>query len=824
MGITNGMALLLRAGIFLLIIFSYISCSKKNAVHPNISNKVPYTISKKVGTGNDTATGQPFNNVESGINGSPRWELLASRTGRLFTVNGTTCWRDKEGVMRCIGAYWGIPDIPEFKSSLPPIRIDPGKQFSLNSPWHYACFLDDTLKFTQCWPKQTGPGNVLPEITENAIQVGVTDKHFWAVANNKTFLWYHTNAIVFDSPVQLAYADRLVLGLDEKGTVSTGKNNAPILEELAGSKKIDGNSGEICGLNNDHVLKCRKKKNIWIEDKMYSDGRKMYPEPVVSIVADVKSFLCNHRVGNHEATCVLLQSGNVKCWDSKIQKLYQPRPESPIGIFSIESSEPIAEIVGSVNEGNRVGMYATGVSGKLFWADLSDEKSTFVPVSPDLRKPAMVEANQYQICLLSTEGDVFCGQMCTQKDCDPSPDRLSRMSVLKNIEELSMSPTHMCALSKNDQLFCWGENTAFQLGSGHSYSVQNFSRGLPSYVQLPSGEWRDLLQSSMCPSQKLTDKNINDIYLANYRFIWALGNDGYVRHASHCGCACNHEPCKPDDSIECLNGGGGSTGLANCGDMRGDSDKKTKPPFKVSAYDATNSYTTKWIRMDRVKDVVAFAGDYEGVDMLNAKGQLWRWRVVNPYDYTGDYKKLSPKNIASIPAFGYAITKTNSLISTYPNRHLEPIENVLGAAIVYDDGCAVKQDGTVWCWGDFKMDQHSWLRWKQRYTAKQVPNLSQVVDVGLITETSHMGVDGYACALKKDGTVWCWSSSQRHKCLGKRDEPDSNIPAKVLGVENATKIFLWHEQACAASGDKLLCWGENILGPKFSEVPMEIKY
>jgi len=66
--------------------------------------------------------------------------------------------------------------------------------------------------------------------------------------------------------------------------------------------------------------------------------------------------------------------------------------------------------------------------------------------------------------------------------------------------------------------------------------------------------------------------------------------------------------------------------------------------------------------------------------------------------------------------------------------------------------CALKRDGTVWCWGYNRYGQLGDGTRMDRYTPVQVVNLTDVIQIS--AGALH------TCALKRDGTVWCWGHNE----------------------------------------------------------------
>lgn len=117
--------------------------------------------------------------------------------------------------------------------------------------------------------------------------------------------------------------------------------------------------------------------------------------------------------------------------------------------------------------------------------------------------------------------------------------------------------------------------------------------------------------------------------------------------------------------------------------------------------------------------------------------------------------------------------------------------------------CAVKTDGTVWCWGHNNSGQLG---------NGNTTNQTRPVQVSGLTGAIHVEAhEEYACALKSNGTVWCWGINNVGQ-LGNGTTTNSTTPVQVTGLTDATQLSVGYYHACALKSDGTVrCWGWNIL-------------
>jgi alpha-tubulin suppressor-like RCC1 family protein len=146
-------------------------------------------------------------------------------------------------------------------------------------------------------------------------------------------------------------------------------------------------------------------------------------------------------------------------------------------------------------------------------------------------------------------------------------------------------------------------------------------------------------------------------------------------------------------------------------------------------------------------------------------------------------------------------------------------------AIGNNFACVVRTSGTVWCWGRNDVGQLG------------APSGSGEVPCGATTGTCRekpgpvqglndvkeiaASTSGGMCAVKKDGTVWCWGqNSVGPGELGHDPNTDENcgvacarVPRQVAGITGAQWVSMGEDSTCITTlaGDAF-CWGNNLYG------------
>jgi hypothetical protein len=116
--------------------------------------------------------------------------------------------------------------------------------------------------------------------------------------------------------------------------------------------------------------------------------------------------------------------------------------------------------------------------------------------------------------------------------------------------------------------------------------------------------------------------------------------------------------------------------------------------------------------------------------------------------------------------------------------------------------CALLSDGTVSCWGDNSRGQCGAAVSAPILAPRQVPGLAA------ITGIAANAAGDYTCALRDDGTVWCWGANDMGQ-LADATRIDQGQPRPVDGLPSpATMIAAGPYMGCATlTNSRAFCWG-----------------
>jgi alpha-tubulin suppressor-like RCC1 family protein len=120
--------------------------------------------------------------------------------------------------------------------------------------------------------------------------------------------------------------------------------------------------------------------------------------------------------------------------------------------------------------------------------------------------------------------------------------------------------------------------------------------------------------------------------------------------------------------------------------------------------------------------------------------------------------------------------------------------------------CALTAAGKAFCWGRNASGQLGDGSTRARNRPVEVKGID---DLTLISPGGgYLG--GFTCALKKNGTVWCWGNNLYGQLGGRAISNRQPRPRRVAGLKNIVSVQAGGLHTCAvAENGETRCWGRN---------------
>jgi alpha-tubulin suppressor-like RCC1 family protein len=123
--------------------------------------------------------------------------------------------------------------------------------------------------------------------------------------------------------------------------------------------------------------------------------------------------------------------------------------------------------------------------------------------------------------------------------------------------------------------------------------------------------------------------------------------------------------------------------------------------------------------------------------------------------------------------------------------------------------CGLRIDGTLWCWGSNLFGELG------SGTGTGAANTPQQVGSDADWVSLNVGSGGSACAVRTDGTAWCWGADPFGSLLGNGMSTNTAIttPQRVGSDSNWLSLSPSAQNNCGLRADGTAwCWGGNSQG------------
>lgn len=334
---------------------------------------------------------------------------------------------------------------------------------------------------------------------------------------------------------------------------------------------------------------------------------------------------------------------------------------------------------------------------------------------------------------------------------------------------------HTCGIKSNDSLWCWGWNGSGQIGDNSTTQ-----RNAPTAIS-GGGTWK-----YVGLGRHYSENHTCGIKTDNSLFCWGANSQGKLgdntttnrltptavvggKPWSSVSPGGYYHTCGIDTQ-KSLNCWGHDSSYPVLGVV--DNRKNYKIPILVSGNDV-------WTDL-------AVAGLYGEQFSCGIKsgGSLWCWGWN--MDYLGNLLGIgaTEQTVPTLVTGGGSWTKIDA-------GHYSL--------------CGIKTDGSLLCWGTNYYGNLGDGTFVDRGAPTQITESGPWIDLSI---SGYYG-DETVCAIKQDGTLWCWGYNGEGQ-IGNGTTTESEFPTQVSGGGTWKQVAVGKTHTCGLKSDNTLwCWGEN---------------
>jgi alpha-tubulin suppressor-like RCC1 family protein len=579
------------------------------------------------------------------------------------------------------------------------------------------------------------------------------------------------------------------------GSTSSDSRAPVVVRDLAGATQLSVGNEHACALKSDGTVACWGAN----ADGQLGDGT-MTPRSAPTSVPDLSGV--TEVVAGYETTCAVTTAGTAYCWGEN--------NDGELGVGDTAAHPRPTEVVGvtgatHVAVGNDFTCVLTA-AGFVFCAGLNDEgqlgNGTFTnssrPVTTLIPVGAVsLEAGSSHACARDEVNGAWCWGLAGDGrtlDASYGTHPIPVRGLVKDVEAISAGGEHTCVLDLTGAIRCAGFNRRGQLGDGRAITTGGpvAVSGVTNAVSVVAGARHAC--AVQADGQVLCWGENDDGEAGNGSFVGAqtvphvvygiAAPDLLVAGAQHT-CARSS-----DGTLVCW-------GLNEDGRLGNGSTLSSAQPRPI----ANLATVTK-----------LSAGDNASFAIVGNDARAWGTGFATTPQSIGPALDVSSGNAhvcilqpdRTVRCYGENYRNQLGDMSTTPRPEpgitVPMVANATGIHVRGESTCATLMDGTIKCWGlngDGRLGIGN--------TNYMVGTASSVMGLSNVTKFA-MGYDA-SCAIKADGTLWCWGANYFGQ-VGDGSYQTRSAPVQILGLNGVKDVASGGAHTCAIdSAGQVVCWG-----------------
>ena len=502
------------------------------------------------------------------------------------------------------------------------------------------------------------------------------------------------------------------------------------------------------------------------------------------------------------------------------------------GDFSIESDSIVSAGENTsyyIDLDGHLWSFGNNVSGEVGNGTTESTNKRVEIVNSDYAKWITVGAGYNHACAIDSNGALWCwgnnngyGMLGTNSTAENIllPEKVTSPENARWVK-VSAGLHHTCAINTNKDLYCFGKNEHYVVGQNSLNTVYSS----PISITFTGKKWKELTSGEFFNCA--IDTN-NDMWCwgSGFTNFEQITNGDSTKWFSVSAGA--QHACAIDTSGSLWCGGKNNFGqIGNGTGGDGTSNFDVDPTNPVKIY---NPSGVKW---------VSVGASLNGTCAIDENKTLWCWgdgewgtvgngekSIVNhPVKVKSDinFKYISgglehvcgiDDSLTSLFCWGrnnygqLGIGKSDLSFNNRPSKLYSPDHsNLKSISQGMFHSCSVDDNNNIYCWG---LNENSEFGTGTLFSG-------QSIDQPVSSETSG-SFDSissgyfYNCAVKNDGTLWCWGENWNGE-FGNGTTISSNIPVKISTGHIWTKISAGGYHTCGVDDSGTLwCWGDNFSG------------